>query len=93
LQAHAEVYSALRAKGVKFKVTKEFNAPGLFTGASINVNDADGLAALANTPGVVSVRPVQYFSHPKPVKTTVVKSPKDAAVPQGMCKSSIAKPS
>ncbi|KAF8894316.1 pyrolysin [Gymnopilus junonius] len=75
------VYANLQERGVSFDVTKEFDSLGLFVGAAVTINNAQDVASISKTPGVVAIRPVVRIQPPKPVLSHVVTSVNDPQVP------------
>ncbi|KAF8187464.1 pyrolysin [Pholiota molesta] len=75
------VYASLQERAIGFDVNKEYDASGLFVGASVTVKSAQDVAAIANTPGVKAIRPVVRIAAPKPVFSHVVTGLTDPLVP------------
>ncbi|KAF7321905.1 Subtilisin-like protease [Mycena kentingensis (nom. inval.)] len=72
---HEDAYHAMRARGIPFNTVSEYDAPGIFTGASIRLTSPGDVARLAALPGVESIRPVIKIDMPKPLNPLVVDSP------------------
>ncbi|KAF7376447.1 Subtilisin-like protease [Mycena sanguinolenta] len=75
---HELLYRSLEERKISFNVEKEFDAPGIFIGASLFLNNTQDVANILQTDGVVAIRPRSY--NPSPVSSRVV-SPGDAGIP------------
>ncbi|KAI0044850.1 subtilisin-like protease [Auriscalpium vulgare] len=78
---HAHVLRHLTERGVRFNVGHEYNAPGLFVGASVTLQNASDAQALKDAPGIVAIRPVMLVNAPDPVELHVISGPGDANLP------------
>lgn len=65
--AHDALYSSLNKRGAKWSLRHQYDTPGIYLGAAINVASEKDLSALADTPHVISISPVYRRSRPKPV--------------------------
>ncbi|KAJ6498971.1 pyrolysin [Mycena sanguinolenta] len=74
---HELLYRSLEERKISFSVDKEFDAPGIFIGASLFLND---VANILQTDGVVAIRPVRTIPRPVPVSSRAV-SPGDPGLP------------
>ncbi|KAI0049877.1 subtilisin-like protease [Auriscalpium vulgare] len=74
----AHVLRSWTERGVGFHVGHEYNAPGLFVGAAITLND---VKQLGQTAGVLAIRPSYTYQAPKPVFSHVITGTSDPAVP------------
>ncbi|KAG8953400.1 hypothetical protein FRC04_002242 [Tulasnella sp. 424] len=76
--AHDALYSSLDKCGAKWSLRRQYDTPGIFIGAAVNVASKKDLAALADTPHVVSIRPVYRRPAPASValRTLNAKSPR-----------------
>ncbi|KAJ7497644.1 subtilisin-like protease [Mycena latifolia] len=79
---HENLYRSLRERKIGFSVHKEYDAPGLFVGAAVTLTDAQDVASILSTEGVVAIRPIRTYSRPVPVSSKPV-SPGDAGLPDG----------
>ncbi|KAJ7772724.1 subtilisin-like protease [Mycena maculata] len=77
---HERLYQSLRERKISFDVRKEYDAPGIFVGASITLTDAQDVANILRAEGVVAIRPVRTYGAPVPVSHKIV-SPGDAGLP------------
>ncbi|KAF8634300.1 hypothetical protein AX17_004252 [Amanita inopinata Kibby_2008] len=75
------VYVSLRHRNVPFEVDREYNSEGVFIGAVVTLKNAQDVAAILETPGVIAVRPVKVIQGPKPIDPKVVDGPNDPAIP------------
>ncbi|KAJ7115609.1 subtilisin-like protease [Mycena crocata] len=64
---HERLYRALKKRDISFDVHTEFDAPGLFVGASLTLTDSKDVANILDTEGVVAIRPVRSYPRPVPV--------------------------
>ncbi|TEB21711.1 pyrolysin [Coprinellus micaceus] len=71
-------YSSIRERDVAIEVNKEFDAAGIFVGASITVAD---VTTIQNIQGIKSIRPVILVDSPKPAFQKAVTSRDDPAIP------------
>ncbi|KAJ6521908.1 subtilisin-like protease [Mycena vulgaris] len=79
---HEQLYRSLRERKIGFSVHKEYDAPGIFVGAAMTLTDAQDVANILKTDGVVAIRPIRTYARPAPVSSKQV-SPGDAGVPDG----------
>ncbi|KAJ3522214.1 hypothetical protein NMY22_g11986 [Coprinellus aureogranulatus] len=75
------VYSSLRKRQLAVEVNREFDSPGIFTGAAITLNNAQDVSAIRSIEGVKSIRPIVKFNRPKPVSRKTVTSMDDPDIP------------
>ncbi|TFK67380.1 subtilisin-like protease [Pluteus cervinus] len=78
---HDVLYSSLSARGIKFKVDKEYDQKDLFVGAALTLNNTQDVTTLQSLPEVVAIRPVRKIDPPKPINKQVLTDPTDPAVP------------
>ncbi|PBK95398.1 pyrolysin [Armillaria gallica] len=79
---HERFYASLNERAVRFQVDKEFDAPKIFVGAALTLeNSLDVAHLLSNVEGIKSVRPVQLYNRPAPVFSHIVSGINDAAIP------------
>ncbi|KAG7446685.1 pyrolysin [Guyanagaster necrorhizus] len=76
---HERFYASLKERAVGFQVDKEFDAPGIFVGAALTLEDVIHFSS--SVEGIKSVSPVQIFDRPAPVFSHVVTDINDAAIP------------
>ncbi|KAK7053167.1 hypothetical protein VNI00_003786 [Paramarasmius palmivorus] len=62
---HKRLYQSFKARDVAFDVNKEYNAPGVFVGASVTLENPDDISKLEQTEGVKAIRPVRKFRRPQ----------------------------
>ncbi|KAF6763347.1 pyrolysin [Ephemerocybe angulata] len=79
---HDAIYSALRERGIKLKVDREFDSADLFTGAAVTLKSSDDVAVVLNTPGIKAIRPVVLIPRPIPASVKAVTDKSDPAVPK-----------
>ncbi|KAJ7898396.1 subtilisin-like protease [Mycena leptocephala] len=77
---HEQLYRSLRERKISFNVHKEYDAPGIFVGASLSLTNAQDVSNILNTAGVVAIRPVRSFPRPEPTFSKHI-SPGDAGLP------------
>ncbi|KAJ7268650.1 peptidase S8/S53 domain-containing protein [Mycena haematopus] len=77
---HELLYRPLQERRISFNVDKEYNAPGIFIGASLFLNNTQDVANILQTEGVLAIRPVRTFPRPVPVFSKQV-SPGDPGLP------------
>ncbi|KAJ7026846.1 subtilisin-like protease [Mycena alexandri] len=65
--APENIYESLRERKISFDIHHEYNSPGLFVGVSLTLNNAQDVASLRSTAGVVAIRPVKLFDRPSPI--------------------------
>ncbi|KAK7032714.1 minor extracellular protease vpr [Favolaschia claudopus] len=78
--AHEQLYRSLRARKISFDVHKEYDAPGIFVGAALTLENAQDVSDILKTEGVVAIRPVRTFPRPVPVSFKHI-SPGDKGLP------------
>ncbi|KAI0049853.1 subtilisin-like protease [Auriscalpium vulgare] len=78
---HTHILRSWTERGVGFHVGHKYNAPGLFVGAAITLNNTYDVKQLGQTSGVLAIRPSFTYQAPKPVFSHVITSPSDPAVP------------
>ncbi|KAK0194981.1 subtilisin-like protease [Armillaria mellea] len=79
---HERLYASLSKQAVRFQVDKEFDAPKIFVGAALTLeNPLDVTHLLNDVEGIKSIRPVQIYNRPAPVFSHVVTGINDAAIP------------
>lgn len=69
LQAHHALYSSLDKCGAKWSLREEFNSPGLFVGATVNLESEKDLAILADIPHVAKIFPIYLYRAPQPTES------------------------
>ncbi|KAJ7141454.1 subtilisin-like protease [Mycena epipterygia] len=77
---HERLYRSLQERKISFDVHKEYDAPGIFVGASLTLTDAQDVANILSTDGVIAIRPVRTYARPAPVSSKVV-APGAAGLP------------
>ncbi|KAF9526569.1 peptidase [Crepidotus variabilis] len=75
------VFDHLQRRDIVFDVKKEFNSAGIFVGAAVSIQTSQGAAALANTPGVIDVRPIFRYPSPKPLIAHPINGLDDPTIP------------
>ncbi|KAH6897584.1 peptidase [Coprinopsis sp. MPI-PUGE-AT-0042] len=75
------VYAGLHARDVVFEITREFEQPGVFVGASITVGTSDDVASIESLPGIKAIHPVKIYDRPQPVYQHVVTGTNDPELP------------
>ncbi|EJF57652.1 subtilisin-like protease [Dichomitus squalens LYAD-421 SS1] len=78
-RSHDIFYEHLEKRSLGFKVEKEFDSPGLFTGSVLTLDSAQDASKVLAIPGVKAIRPVVLVPPPKQVH--VVTGPDDPQVP------------
>ncbi|KAK0225536.1 pyrolysin [Armillaria fumosa] len=79
---HQDVYREMRRRGVNVSVKKEYNEPGILTGASVTLLD---VALLNGIPGVKTIRPIMKIPPPSiPGGVFVVDDPTDRGLPDSL---------
>lgn len=71
-QAHDALYASLNKRGAKWSLRRQYDTPGIYLGAAINVASEKDLTTLADTPHVVSITPVYRRPRPKPMASRVL---------------------
>ncbi|KAJ3530209.1 hypothetical protein NMY22_g8670 [Coprinellus aureogranulatus] len=66
------VYQSMKTRDVQFDVSKEYEAPGLFVGASLTIASTSDAVALNNIPGIKGIYPIRSYKAPAPIETHVV---------------------
>ncbi|KAJ7253644.1 peptidase S8/S53 domain-containing protein [Mycena rebaudengoi] len=61
---HERLYNFLRARKIGFNVHKEYDSPGLFVGAALELTTAKLLANILGTAGVIAIHPIKTYSRP-----------------------------
>ncbi|KAJ7282906.1 subtilisin-like protease [Mycena rebaudengoi] len=64
---HERLYNSLRARKIGFNVHKEYDSPGLFVGAALELTNAKDVAAILGTAGVLAIHPIKNYARPNPV--------------------------
>ncbi|KIO30673.1 hypothetical protein M407DRAFT_20206 [Tulasnella calospora MUT 4182] len=64
---HNALYTSLDKRAAKWSLRRQYDSPGIFVGAAIDVASERDLVALADISHVVSISPVYRRSRPKPV--------------------------
>ncbi|KAJ7817766.1 subtilisin-like protease [Mycena olivaceomarginata] len=79
---HEQLYRSLRERKISFNVHKEYDAPGIFIGASLSLNATacQDVANILKADGVIGIQPVRTFPRPVPVLLKKV-SPGDPGLP------------
>ncbi|KAJ7813632.1 hypothetical protein B0H13DRAFT_1912903 [Mycena leptocephala] len=80
VEPHDQLYRSLRERKISFNVHKEYDAPGIFVGASLSLTNTQDVSNILNTAGVVAIRPVRSFPRPEPLFSKSI-SPGDAGLP------------
>ncbi|KIO30674.1 hypothetical protein M407DRAFT_20207 [Tulasnella calospora MUT 4182] len=63
--AHHALYSSLDKCGAKWSLREEFNSPGMFVGATVNLESNKDLAILADIPNVIAISPIYVHRAPQ----------------------------
>ncbi|KIO16474.1 hypothetical protein M407DRAFT_33880 [Tulasnella calospora MUT 4182] len=63
--AHHALYSSLDKCGAKWSLREEFNSPGMFVGATVNLESEKDLAILADIPNVIAISPIYLHRAPQ----------------------------
>ncbi|KAJ7238980.1 subtilisin-like protease [Mycena rebaudengoi] len=64
---HERLYNSLRERQIGFNVHKEYDSPGLFVGAALELTNAKDVANILGTAGVVAIHPIKTYGRPNPV--------------------------
>ncbi|KAK0476786.1 pyrolysin [Armillaria novae-zelandiae] len=79
---HQDVYREMRKRGVNVSVKKEYDEPGILTGASVTLLTPGDVALVNGIPGVKTIRPVMKIPPPSiPGGVLVVDDPTDHRLP------------
>ncbi|KAF7317797.1 Minor extracellular protease vpr [Mycena kentingensis (nom. inval.)] len=81
---HEYLYRALKSRDVAFDVNKEFDSPGIFTGAAVTLSNDKDVASVLAVPGVIAVRPVRTYLRPRPVSLAKGTNPGDEGLPDAL---------
>ncbi|KAL0959397.1 hypothetical protein HGRIS_014646 [Hohenbuehelia grisea] len=71
----------MRKRGIPFDIGTEYDAHGIFVGASMTIKSADDVSKLSKVPGVKAIRPVRRIRRPEPIELHAVSDPQDPRVP------------
>ncbi|KAG9022637.1 hypothetical protein FS837_006245, partial [Tulasnella sp. UAMH 9824] len=71
---HSALYTSLDKREAKWSLRRQYDVPGIFVGAAINVASEMDLVALAEISHVVGISPVYKRSRPKPVRSRQFKN-------------------
>ncbi|KAK7053263.1 hypothetical protein VNI00_003889 [Paramarasmius palmivorus] len=63
---HRRFYDSLGDQDVPHSIDREFNAPGLFVGAALTLENTEDVSKVAKASGVKAVRPLHIFPGPEP---------------------------
>ncbi|KAG9050740.1 hypothetical protein FS837_002684 [Tulasnella sp. UAMH 9824] len=66
---HSALYTSLDKRQAKWSLRRQYDVPGIFVGAAINVASETDLVALAEISHVVGISPVYKRPRPKPVRS------------------------
>ncbi|KAJ7902169.1 subtilisin-like protease [Mycena olivaceomarginata] len=61
---HEQLYRSLRERKISFNVHKEYDAPGVFIGASLSLNNTQDVANILKADGVIGIQAVRTFPRP-----------------------------
>ncbi|KAH6906362.1 peptidase [Coprinopsis sp. MPI-PUGE-AT-0042] len=75
------VYAGLHARDVEFEITREFEEPGVFVGATVTIRTSKDVALIENLPGVKAIHPVKIYDRPEPAHQHVATGVSDPDVP------------
>ncbi|KAK0437979.1 pyrolysin [Desarmillaria tabescens] len=81
---HQDVYREMRTRGVNVDVKKEYDVPGIFTGASMTLSTPEDVARVNGIPGVQAIRPVMKIPPPEPIDMFIVDDPNDPRLPDSL---------
>ncbi|KAK0213189.1 pyrolysin [Desarmillaria ectypa] len=79
-----DVYREMRKRGVNASVKKEYDVPGIFTGASMTLSTPGDVARVNEIPGVQTIRPVMKIPPLKPIDMVIVDDPNDPHLPDSL---------
>ncbi|KAG9032752.1 hypothetical protein FS837_002643 [Tulasnella sp. UAMH 9824] len=71
---HSALYVSLDERATTWSLRRQYDTPGIFVGAAINVASDKDLVVLADISHVVSISPVYKRPHPKPVGSRRLKN-------------------
>ncbi|KAG8963821.1 hypothetical protein FRC00_004913 [Tulasnella sp. 408] len=71
---HSALYTSLDKREAKWSLRRQYDVPGIFVGAAINVASETDLVALAEISHVVGISPVSKRPRPKPVGSRRLKN-------------------
>ncbi|KAG9050739.1 hypothetical protein FS837_002683 [Tulasnella sp. UAMH 9824] len=71
---HSALYTSLDKRQAKWSLRRQYDTPGIFVGAAINVASETDLVALAGISHVVSISPAYKRPRPKPVGSRRLKN-------------------
>ncbi|KAJ7077272.1 subtilisin-like protease [Mycena belliarum] len=77
---HEVLYRSLRERKIGFSVHQEYDVPDIFVGAAVTLTDAESVADILKTEGVLAIRPIHSYARPVPVSSKQC-APGDAGVP------------
>lgn len=81
---HQDVYKEMRKRGVNVEVKKEYDVPGILTGASMTLSTPGDVARMNEIPGVEAIRPVLMIPSPQPIDMVIVDDPNDPHLPDSL---------